>query len=105
MDTARTKIPKRCLNLGRAESPAQGTKKSTDTWLSSRTSRESGGGGIKEALVRGTAKSQFCIFAFFGAGVMAQIATSLEHTFSAFWLRSSVVSVLISLISDTLGNA
>jgi hypothetical protein len=27
------------------------------------------------------------------------------HTFSAFWLRSSVVSVLISLISDTLGNA
>ena len=23
------------------------------------------------------------------------------HTFSAFWLRSSVVSVLISLISDT----
>lgn len=25
---------------------------------------------------------------------------SLAHTFSAFWLRSSVVSVLISLISD-----
>ena len=24
-----------------------------------------------------------------------------QHTFSAFWLRSSVVSVLISLISDT----
>ena len=24
------------------------------------------------------------------------------HRFSAFWLRSSVVSVLISLISDTL---
>jgi hypothetical protein len=29
----------------------------------------------------------------------------IKHTFSAFWLRSSVVSVLISLISDTLGNA
>ena len=26
----------------------------------------------------------------------------MVHTFSAFWLRSSVVSVLISLISDTL---
>ncbi len=26
-------------------------------------------------------------------------------TFSAFWLRSSVVSVLISLISDTVGKA
>ena len=26
---------------------------------------------------------------------------SLKHTFSAFWLRSSVVSVLISLISGT----
>jgi hypothetical protein len=26
----------------------------------------------------------------------------ISHTFSAFWLRSSVVSVLISLISDTL---
>ena len=25
-----------------------------------------------------------------------------NHTFSAFWLRSSVVSVLISLISDTV---
>ncbi len=25
-----------------------------------------------------------------------------SHTFSAFWLRSSVVSVLISLISDRL---
>ena len=28
-----------------------------------------------------------------------------RHRFSAFWLRSSVVSVLISLISDMLGNA
>ena len=27
--------------------------------------------------------------------------TLQKHTFSAFWLRSSVVSVLISLISDT----
>ena len=27
---------------------------------------------------------------------------TLSHTFSAFWLRSSVVSVLISLISDTI---
>ena len=27
--------------------------------------------------------------------------TILKHTFSAFWLRSSVVSVLISLISGT----
>ena len=27
--------------------------------------------------------------------------TCRSHTFSAFWLRSSVVSVLISLISDT----
>ena len=27
---------------------------------------------------------------------------NLRHRFSAFWLRSSVVSVLISLISDTL---
>ena len=27
---------------------------------------------------------------------------SHSHTFSAFWLRSSVVSVLISLISDTM---
>ena len=26
----------------------------------------------------------------------------IKHTFSAFWLRSSVVSVLISLISDTM---
>ena len=29
-------------------------------------------------------------------------AASSGHRFSAFWLRSSVVSVLISLISDTL---
>ena len=29
-------------------------------------------------------------------------ASMLWHRFSAFWLRSSVVSVLISLISDTL---
>ena len=29
---------------------------------------------------------------------------SLKHTFSAFWLRSSVVSVLISLISGTSTN-
>ena len=28
-------------------------------------------------------------------------ATKANHTFSAFWLRSSVVSVLISLISGT----
>ena len=28
-----------------------------------------------------------------------------NHTFSAFWLRSSVVSVLISLISDISGTA
>ena len=27
--------------------------------------------------------------------------TPVNHTFSAFWLRSSVVSVLISLISGT----
>ena len=27
------------------------------------------------------------------------------HTFSAFWLRSSVVSVLLSLISETVSNA
>ena len=27
--------------------------------------------------------------------------SALNHTFSAFWLRSSVVSVLISLISGT----
>ena len=33
------------------------------------------------------------------------LGTRVGHTFSAFWLRSSVVSVLISLISDTLGNA
>ena len=30
------------------------------------------------------------------------VATRPSHTFSAFWLRSSVVSVLISLISDTI---
>jgi hypothetical protein len=29
------------------------------------------------------------------------LITARKHTFSAFWLRSSVVSVLISLISDT----
>ena len=29
------------------------------------------------------------------------LPTVVEHTFSAFWLRSSVVSVLISLISST----
>jgi hypothetical protein len=29
------------------------------------------------------------------------VVTFSSHTFSAFWLRSSVVSVLISLISDT----
>ena len=34
------------------------------------------------------------------AGEPAAAGTS-EHRFSAFWLRSSVVSVLISLISDT----
>ena len=28
----------------------------------------------------------------------------LFHTFSAFWLRSSVVSVLLSLISETVSN-
>ena len=31
----------------------------------------------------------------------ARKATPCNHTFSAFWLRSSVVSVLISLISGT----
>ena len=31
----------------------------------------------------------------------ARKATHCNHTFSAFWLRSSVVSVLISLISGT----
>ena len=29
------------------------------------------------------------------------VALQAKHTFSAFWLRSSVVSVLISLISGT----
>ena len=39
--------------------------------------------------VRGTkVSSAFCLY-------------QVKHTFSAFWLRSSVVSVLISLISDT----
>ena len=32
------------------------------------------------------------------------IVPRLKHTFSAFWLRSSVVSVLISLISGTSTN-
>uniref|UniRef100_A0A3N7FKB8 Uncharacterized protein n=1 Tax=Populus trichocarpa TaxID=3694 RepID=A0A3N7FKB8_POPTR len=32
------------------------------------------------------------------------MGTVLSIPFSAFWLRSSVVSVLISLISDTWAN-
>ena len=32
------------------------------------------------------------------------VAPTHNHTFSAFWLRSSVVSVLISLISDTCSH-
>ena len=32
---------------------------------------------------------------------LSGVGTLLKHTFSAFWLRSSVVSVLISLISGT----
>ena len=34
------------------------------------------------------------------AGYLSEFETLKKHTFSAFWLRSSVVSVLISLISD-----
>ena len=34
-------------------------------------------------------------------GYKSRYRPSHDHTFSAFWLRSSVVSVLISLISDT----
>ena len=33
--------------------------------------------------------------------IFRRVCRGLCHTFSAFWLRSSVVSVLISLISDT----
>ena len=36
---------------------------------------------------------------------MARTAPHFKHTFSAFWLRSSVVSVLISLISDISSTA
>ena len=36
-----------------------------------------------------------------GRGYQAGTGTFTHHTFSAFWLRSSVVSVLISLISGT----
>ena len=34
-------------------------------------------------------------------GCKSPTAAEVQHTFSAFWLRSSVVSVLISLISGT----
>ena len=45
--------------------------------------------------VRGT-----CNFLSTGPGLIGR-GPRTEHTFSAFWLRSSVVSVLISLISGT----
>ena len=38
------------------------------------------------------------------AGYLNGSETLKKHTFSAFWLRSSVVSVLISLISGTSTN-
>ena len=41
----------------------------------------------------------------FGAGDLASAQSLSLHTFSAFWLRSSVVSVLISLISNTESTA
>ena len=36
------------------------------------------------------------------SGSISDSNSIIKHTFSAFWLRSSVVSVLISLISDTM---
>ena len=36
------------------------------------------------------------------SGSISESNPIIKHTFSAFWLRSSVVSVLISLISDTM---
>ena len=36
------------------------------------------------------------------SSIISRSYSGIGHTFSAFWLRSSVVSVLISLISDTM---
>ena len=43
----------------------------------------------------------FCLLLFVFVFLCLLLFSLLLHTFSAFWLRSSVVSVLLSLISET----
>ena len=88
---------------------------SPGTWTWHRNSAAPPHARVRERMVQVRGLSAFFLACTVGTGRSARAyngnsaggrfktcgQTLLKHTFSAFWLRSSVVSVLISLISGT----